>query len=578
METSTNTLGQSPTLNPPTDALKNPLGRFLYTQNPFYLISCGFILYGLLVAASTFGSQFLRASFLSSSLASYAALMGLTAIAVVRWGKIWDDARTILLVIVIAIVAYSIAVDELCIGNPTQAAMFLVAGALGAFLLSELVLRMCRIRFQFHFRATYYLVLGVFFGSPLLAGMLRASNHGLTSYSPLFFSIAVAAAFLLLIPAVRAGESMTQDNGTPWKWPLYPMSLFVILMVLAGFRSHAIWMSFGSLRGDVVFEPLLLLPLILSLLVLYVEASLRANRTQVLHLIVWFSSALLVCGATSFSDRPQAFDQAIAVYCGSAMTVTMILMASFYGYLWVRRVPGARHALPLCVWGLGVLGKEPQVLSPFGFAPWMILVVGCVLYFILLRLERNTQWAWLAFTFLTGATILMLGNEFGQTRIGMLLGSVWIVLMFLFIGAIFDSLLAHELRRFAGIVLLLGSIVAMLMVFLDGPRPAVGLSSVLIPVLCAGYLVIVKRVAWIYLTAGTLICATLAVGQLASVHFGVNALESRNWPLTAGAVFFCVGVVITSAKTGVYRRKWNDLQRRSNEAIGDTGWGLKPGF
>ena len=45
------------------------LGQFLYTQNPFYLISCFLILYGLQIATIANGDLLARSVFLTISIA-----------------------------------------------------------------------------------------------------------------------------------------------------------------------------------------------------------------------------------------------------------------------------------------------------------------------------------------------------------------------------------------------------------------------------------------------------------------------------------------------------------------------------
>ena len=93
------------------------MGRFLYTQNPFYLISCFLIIYGLQIATIAGGDVLSRGLFLTTSLIAYTILMAVTCIGVVRLGKVWEDARSILLVVVISQVALSTGLDELCVSD-----------------------------------------------------------------------------------------------------------------------------------------------------------------------------------------------------------------------------------------------------------------------------------------------------------------------------------------------------------------------------------------------------------------------------------------------------------------------------
>ena len=567
METSTDSTSGSQA-KPPS------FGRFLYTQNPFYLLSCGFVMYGLLVASSAMSDVAAKASFLTTSLGSYAALMALTAIAVIRWGKVWDDARTILLVVVIALLAYSVAVDELCFANPVQSSVFLMAGLAGAFVISEIVLRLCQIRFALWYRIPYYALLAAFFGSPAIAGLLRAANHPLANWSPLLFSMIVAAAMLLLIPAVRAGSVMASGNGTPWNWPLYPISLFVIIAVIAAVRSHAIWMSFGSLKGDVLFEPLLLLPILLAFLVLCIESAIARKKHEHFSFIMVSSTALLICGATSFADRPMPFDSAIAEYGGSCMTVTLVMLITFYAYTVLRRLPLAAHALPLSVWLLGVFGKEPQTeaFESIGLQTWMFAALACGVYFLLCHLIRNTEWIWFAFTLCTAGTIILASQEFDQGRNGLLAAFVWLQLMFMFCGAIFNSWLANGLRFVAGCSLVIATIGATIWIVANQPPSitAVGIAST--GVLSGAYCWIVRRRAWIYVAMITSVCFAISITHVSALQFGLSAFQADFWQLKLGAMFFGIGIAITSAKTGIYHRKWKEFR------TGESKLGLQTGF
>ncbi|MGB7325819.1 MAG: hypothetical protein WBD31_13175, partial [Rubripirellula sp.] len=198
--------------------------RFLYTQNPFYLISCFLILYGLQIAAVAHSDLFSRSIMLSGGIVAYTLLMSVTCVAVVRLCKVWDDARSIFLIVAISFVAFSIGLDELCVVDWNSAAMIMAGGALLTVVVTESLLRFCRLKLSFLFRLSFYLLMAVFFATPLALGRAVAERaDGLTNWGAMLFSIAIAAALLFLIPAVRRGAEQVQNNGSPWSWPLYPM-------------------------------------------------------------------------------------------------------------------------------------------------------------------------------------------------------------------------------------------------------------------------------------------------------------------------------------------------------------------
>ena len=530
----------------------------LYTQNPFYLISCGFVLYGLLVSSQSIGNLMSRANFLATSLGSYTALMALTAILVIRLGKVWQDARTILLVVIIGQIAYSISVDEVCLADSSAAMMYLSAGFVGAFVITELVLQLSGIRFPFWYRVPYYGIVAVFFSFPILAGHFRTSGSEFANWSPLFFSMAVGAAMLLLIPAVRRGKSMCVDNGTPWTWPLFPLSAFVILLVLAGFRAHAIWMSFGSLIGTVGFEPLLLLPLAMAVFVLVIEGSLAAEKKEIAVGALWLSPVMLACGLGSFARTPQAFDVGLSLYGGSSMTVVLVMLALFYLYARSRGILGTEHAVVALMLSLAFFGRTPTALEGAGWQPWMIGAIASTLYFLFCQMRPGRESLWLGFTASCAATMVMAGIEYDQLRVAIALAASWCVLMFMYIGYVFDTLLATLLRRTAAVTLISGAIVLAGWNIVERPVEGAILILLATVVTSAVYLLLVRRWAWSYVALVQAACFLAVAGKQ-------GAIQSFQWALQLGIVFFMIAVGITIWKTGCiqtrYRRHTHNRPR-----------------
>ena len=81
------------------------LVRVLYTHNPFYLISACLFAYGLKLMfrvgdSSVLFNQgsvaYMQPWNLMASLAAVTILMAVTAVLIVRLGKVWEDARLLL--------------------------------------------------------------------------------------------------------------------------------------------------------------------------------------------------------------------------------------------------------------------------------------------------------------------------------------------------------------------------------------------------------------------------------------------------------------------------------------------------
>lgn len=103
--------------------------RFIYTRNPFYIISACLVLLGLNTAFST-SSESVSAWILLGVLAGYTCLIALAAILIVRLGKVWQDARSILIIVAVLFVALSMSLDEIAIPRGHWGTALLYWGAI----------------------------------------------------------------------------------------------------------------------------------------------------------------------------------------------------------------------------------------------------------------------------------------------------------------------------------------------------------------------------------------------------------------------------------------------------------------
>src|SRR5204862_907017 len=140
--------------------------RWLCTNNPFYVISAGLFLFGLRIS---FGAQVrdIEVGVLMSGLAGYTLMLAATALVLVRFGNVWDDVRTVMLLVVLMFLATSVTFDEVLVLNPGQGVACSLWGLLFAVSVSEGVLRGTRLRLPLGFRLPYYLILALFFLYPL---------------------------------------------------------------------------------------------------------------------------------------------------------------------------------------------------------------------------------------------------------------------------------------------------------------------------------------------------------------------------------------------------------------------------
>src|SRR5688572_11305493 len=145
--------------NPTLSASFPALARFLYTHNPFYLIGTLLVLYGLQQSLGQ-DPSLATSSLLVGLLAGYTILLALIAALVIRVGQIWDDARTILLVILLMFFMLSTSLDFhllFTLERPIPGTIFLTGALLFSLALSESILRLLRIGLPAVYRLPFYL-------------------------------------------------------------------------------------------------------------------------------------------------------------------------------------------------------------------------------------------------------------------------------------------------------------------------------------------------------------------------------------------------------------------------------------
>src|SRR5206468_1341608 len=101
------------------------------------------------------------------ALAGYTLLLATTACVLVRLGNVWDDIRTILLLVVMMFLAISVTFDPTLTSHPALGRFCFLGGFLFAVLVSEGLLRGLRLALPWVFRLPYYLILALFFVYPV---------------------------------------------------------------------------------------------------------------------------------------------------------------------------------------------------------------------------------------------------------------------------------------------------------------------------------------------------------------------------------------------------------------------------
>jgi len=395
------------------------VGRFIWTHNPFYLISACLVFYGLYVAFN--GSAVAENKWwLLGLMTGYTALMAATAFAIVRFGKVWDDARSILLILVLLFVGTSISLDEIGIKDVSAGIPLILTGLGCAAAISHMLIRGLQIKLPALYQLSYYLILSVLFLHPLGIMLIQeygdAANKDLLAWSTLAFPLAQGLAFLTLLPAIRKGARHVAHNGTPWRWPGFPLAVFGLLALCVCVRQFALGLSFMPVKGmSLPFGLYCLVPFLLCLAVLLLEFSLVTQRNGAR----W--AALLLPIATVFAafspDAPNATYagvlETVTQTIGSPVFIAAMAAMAFYIYAWIRKVRYAELWLCAVIVIASFVGlKTTGFGSLTHLQPVPLLVVGVLAAWKAFR-SRSSFYALVSLSSIVGAlTLLFKGTVF----------------------------------------------------------------------------------------------------------------------------------------------------------------------
>ncbi len=454
---------QAAGLRPPSAPPKRPapasrLVRALYTHNPFYVISADLVFIGLRMSFDPSAKAFDTWA-LIAGLSGFTLLLAATACLLVRYGKVWDDMRSVLLLIVMMFLAISATIDDVLILRPRVGLALAVGGLAFALLVSEGLLRGMRLWLPALYRGPYYLILALFFVYPVALRPLLATPDSATSHWALFgFSTAAGLAFLTLIPAIRRGGRYVKGNGSPWRWPLYPWSLFFFLGLGVCGRAYYLCVSLHNVEGySSIFGPYFLVPFGFAIALLLLEAGLTSGKAGVTRFALMMPPGLLALAMVGHRSDPvyerflALFQQGLGVAPPAA---TLLLAVGYYGYAAYRSVPQARGWAMAALVALSVVG--PSTLDPSGLvAPraWPLLPVALVQGW--LAVHRRESWRALIASACLVALLVSLPGDSWTADQKALAAAHLATLAGLTLGAIYKDDLGDALRQFGALGLIL---------------------------------------------------------------------------------------------------------------------------
>jgi hypothetical protein len=358
------------------------LVRFLYNHNPFYIISALLVFSGLWQSFSR-EPALVEAGIIALGLAAYTLLLALTAWLIICLGHVWEDARSILLVVVLMFLAISVSLDPVLNAEEQHGVSFVLAGFLFAVLVSEGVLRSLPLRLPALFRIPYYLVLGLFFLYPLAMSPLLDHPPDASLYWALFgFSAAAGVVFLTLIPAIRRGPTYVDANGSPWRWPLYPWVMFGMLGLCVCLRAYYLCVSFHPILGtECIFGPYFLVPFLIAVNVLLVEAAVHGHSVLARRSALVMPGVLLLLAMCNRAEPVYAtfLNRFVDAMHAGPLYLTLLAAIGIYGYALIRRLRGAGMGLAIAVALLSFVTPYSMDLDSVPYQrAWPLIAVGGV--------------------------------------------------------------------------------------------------------------------------------------------------------------------------------------------------------
>jgi len=530
--------------------------RFLYSSNPFYIVSADLVFIGLRMSFGA-GGPASQSWALLLGLASYTLLMATTACFLIRVGKLWDDLRSLLILVVMMFFAMALCNDETMAADPRRGVVGCAVGFLFAVVVAEAVLRTIRLRLPGWYRAAYHLILAQVFLYPIaLVPVLSEPESPRLQWALFGFSALGGLILTSLVPAARRGAAFVAGNGSPWRWPLYPWSLFVVMAGGLGVRCYSLCVSFHYVGGSrTIFGPYFLVPIGLASSLVWLEIGIASRRRGVM--VAAAGVPLLLAGMAMTGHRYEAvymhfLDLFIGTLGGSPAFLTLIAATLLLAYAAARRVPLAWELMAVALIALAVVG--PKTITPFDtVTPRALPLAAAGLVLGSVAARRRDSWrAALAAGLLMAAVARGHAEVWPNANLVPIALHLSIVAM-LVVGAVFDDWLGN-LTRICGalLVLVLGVGSAVHSHWVQVAIPAA---------LSAWYPLLAIVLTWIFgfLMRDRMYLAVAAVDLAAWLaYFGSERYHQLRRVLAGldqiawGMAFFLIAMAISLRKAGVW--------------------------
>ena len=552
---------QAPVAEPSAPAIPSPAlswWQVLYNHNPFYVISALLTLYGLHVSFAD-GLDPTQGWLLMRLLAGYTLLLAAAAILIVRYGKVWEDARTLVLLVALLMIAMSASFDRVCLDDSRLGAHFLLAGFFFSIALCELTIRGLQVRLPWSYRGPCYAAMAILFAYPPYLGHLSLDDQERKmAWLVLALPTLLAGVTLLLVPAMRRRGVDLRRNGTPWPWPWYPMSWFVILAVGGVLRAFSLGISFEKEKGfSSGLQFYAFIPLLLAATLLWVEGSRPRNPWRsALGVGLPIFMLLFALPGYHISAAQTYYRVMLQSTIGSPLQIAGWLTAAYFAYLWLRRVAGAEGGILVTLAVLSWAGPNTVSLDTLApLQPIPAAAMGLLLLGRGLWLNSSFRLALFSGYIALGASILLHGTPF--TMAGGYLPWHLFVLTFLSLGLVYrDEFAKWIVEASPGLLVICATVTLLLNRYLfPAAAPAVNaFLALLLAVIAAVYWRRQRYTSNLVALAACLIAAVaLALEQLLLRSDALMLLKGKRW-LALGVGCFATGLLISLIKGGQVQR------------------------
>ena len=553
--------------------------RFLYSSNPFYILSADLVFAGLRMSFGSGGPASYSWA-LAIGLATYTLLLATTACFLIRVGKLWDDLRSLLLLIVMMFLAMAMSFDDTMAADPRLGSLCYLGGFAYAVLVTEAVLRTIKLGLSGWYRAAYYAILALVFLYPIaLAPVLSEPESARLQWSLFGFSPLAGLVLLSLVPAARGGPAFVAKNGSPWRWPLYPWSLFFVMAGGVGVRCYSLCVSFHYVEGSrTIFGPYFLVPIGLAIALISLEIGIAGRRRGVMVVASMMPLALAFMATMGHRYEPvylHFLDLFRETLVGSPVFLALVGAVAFHVCAAARKVPLAWELLAIDLVALAAVGPGTLHLhDTIATRPLPLAGAGLVIGTVAWRGRHSGRTAVAAGLFV--AAITRGSAEVWPTADSTLIGLQLLILALMAIGAFFDDWLGHLARTHAWIALLvLGIGTAVHVPAIDNALPAklVQWSPLFVMVVTVAYGLLVRDRRCLA-TAGASLAAWVSCSGLQSyqqLRRILPGLDQIAW----GLLFFLIAAAISFKKAGLWPRSGGTIASWS-QTLSFSAWNLSP--